>query len=272
MAKKSQIMEKKRVVGKKKEKIKRMMTVSFLPSVFTTANLFLGFLALLQIIKGNFLIAVYLITAAAVMDGFDGTIARLMKSESEFGFHLDSLVDAVSFGLVGAMLVYFFGFQTYFPQIGKVISFVFLSAGVFRLARFNVLKDANAGSTNIFIGLPIPIACVAIGSGVLILQAYQMPQRLQALIFAAYSILISLLMISNIPYRTVKKIAFRNNLRQLFVMAFCVAFLIMYPYYAIPLLTISYLMSPLLFLLLVKKVPAAEKTNEQDGDTAAPDG
>lgn len=257
---------------KRKDRVGRMMTVSFLPSVFTTANLFLGYLALLQIIKGNFVNAVYLLTAAAVMDGFDGTIARLMKSESEFGFHLDSLVDAISFGLVGGMLIYFFGFQTLYPQIGKVISFVFLSAGVFRLARFNVLKDANVGNSSIFIGLPIPIGSIAIGSAVLLLHHNLLSYRMQILLFAVYSVLISLLMISNIPYRTVKKLVFRNNLRQLFLMAACVAFLIMYPFYAIPVMTFIYLLSPLFFLVFGKKEKTQEKTAEAAEKAVSPDG
>ncbi len=78
------------------------------------------------------------------MDGFDGTIARLTKTESNFGVQLDSLVDAVTFGLVTSMLATSVGLPIRVPQVGTIVSFVFLSAGLIRLARFNVFKEAQA--------------------------------------------------------------------------------------------------------------------------------
>lgn len=70
--------------------------------MFTLLNLFLGYQALIRIVaaRPDFKVAIYFITASVVMDGFDGTIARLTKTESSFGVQLDSLVDAVTFGLV----------------------------------------------------------------------------------------------------------------------------------------------------------------------------
>ena len=140
------------------------------------------------------------------MDGFDGTIARLTKTESNFGVQLDSLVDAVTFGLVTSMLAYQWGFQSGYPQIGSIVSFVFLSAGLIRLARFNVFKEAHAFPANIFIGMPIPTASMAICSIVLVFDDRPPQTRTGILLFSLYVILISLLMISNIKYKTIKKI------------------------------------------------------------------
>ena len=90
------------------------------------------------------------------MDGFDGTIARLTKTESNFGVQLDSLVDAVTFGLVTVHAGLSSGaFQSgYSQEIRQIVGFGFLSAGVIRLARFNVFKEAQAFPANIFIGFP----------------------------------------------------------------------------------------------------------------------
>ena len=110
-------MKRKRI--RKRSSISALTRISFLPSVFTMLNLFLGYQALIYIIgaKQNFKIAIYYITASVIMDGFDGTIARLTKTESNFGVQLDSLVDAVTFGLVTSMLAFEWGFQSgYHPD------------------------------------------------------------------------------------------------------------------------------------------------------------
>jgi CDP-diacylglycerol--serine O-phosphatidyltransferase len=127
-----------RTRGKRRRvNIAKLTKISFLPSLFTIFSLFLGYLALLQIVKGSFIKAVYFMGGSVLLDGFDGTVARLTKTESNFGVQLDSLVDAVAFGLVTAAMIYFWGFKAAEPALGKVIGFVFLSAGVIRLARFN---------------------------------------------------------------------------------------------------------------------------------------
>lgn len=231
------------------------MKISFLPSIFTILSLFLGYLALLQIIKGNFLNAVYLITGSVILDGFDGTVARLTKTESNFGVQLDSLVDGVTFGIVVALMIYIWGFKVEYSQMGKVIAFVYLSAGIIRLARFNVLKEVNAVPSDIFIGLPIPISALSICSVVLIFKD-PLNDKLNIIGFAVYVILISYLMISNVKYRTMKKIKSKYGLIILFFLAIIVAFLINFPVYTIPVVTFFYVVSPLYFYIgsKIKKV------------------
>ena len=181
-----------------------------------------------------------------ILDGFDGTIARLTGTESSFGIQLDSLVDAVVFGLVTSVLIDYWGFHGEYTQIGKVIGFIFLSAGIIRLGRFNVLKEANAYSSNIFVGFPIPFATLSICSFVLIFE--DPPEsKLDIIIFSLFVIIIAFLMISNIKYRTLKKIGSKNDLLVLFAFAIGVAFLIMYPSYTIPVISFFYLASPILF-------------------------
>jgi CDP-diacylglycerol--serine O-phosphatidyltransferase len=239
----------------KKTKVSALTHISFLPSLFTMLNLFLGYKALIHIIgpKQNFKTAVYFITASVIMDGFDGTIARLTKTESNFGVQLDSLVDAITFGLVTSMLAFKWGFQSSFTQAGSIISFVFVSAGLIRLARFNVYKEAGAFPANIFIGMPIPTGALAICSVVLLFNGQPLPGKMGILIFSLFVVLVSLLMISNIKYRTVKKFALKNSLKTLFLLGLVVACLIIFPDTTIPILTFSYMISPLIVFFFTRK-------------------
>ncbi len=241
-------------------RIPALVNISFLPSVFTLLNLFLGYQALVRIIgaRPNFKMAVYFLTASVVMDGFDGTIARLTKTESNFGVQLDSLVDAVTFGLVTSMLALKWGFQGGFNQSGLIVAFVFLSAGLIRLARFNVFKEAQAVPANIFVGLPIPLASLAVGSIVLLHEGRPLPGGLGTLLFAFYVVGVSLLMISNIRYRTVKRFVLKDSLRMLFLLALIVACLVIFPDTTIPLLTFTYMISPLFFLAFGRRRRAGE--------------
>jgi CDP-diacylglycerol--serine O-phosphatidyltransferase len=236
-------MKKRRI---KKVSISSLTRISFLPSVFTMLNLFLGFQALLYIIGSNknFKTAIYYLTASVIMDGFDGTIARLTKTESNFGVQLDSLVDAITFGLVTSILLFQWGFQSGYTRIGSIVGFVYLSAGLIRLARFNVFKEAHAFPANIFIGMPIPTASMAVCSIVLVFSETNPQTKIGVILFSLCIILISLLMISNIKYKTIKKIVLKNSLRTLFIMA----------------MTFAYVLSPVFFLIFSGKHKNIETT------------
>ena len=208
--------------------------------------------------------ASYLITFGVIMDALDGTIARLTKTESGFGMQLDSLVDAVTFGLAPGIMIYQWGFQGLDIQFGQIIGFIYLSAGVIRLARFNVYHEAKAFPSNIFVGLPIPLAALAVLSFVLVIET-PLQENSHTLFFGAYVLVIAFLMVSNIKYRTLKKLKSRYNLWALFFLAAVIALSIKYPSYAIPILTMLYLISPLFFSLSGRLKKRKKKvTVEQD--------
>ncbi len=118
-------------------------------------NIFLGFFAVVQGLRGNFASAALAILAAGIMDALDGRIARLTHTESEFGKEFDSLADILTFGFVPALLAYLWGLEP-FGRIGWLIPLFFVVCGATRLARFNV-QAATAPSRD-FVGLPIPAA------------------------------------------------------------------------------------------------------------------
>lgn len=126
-----------------------------IPNALTSANLVFGCLAIMQALDGQLQQASYFIFSAAVLDFFDGFIARALKAQSELGKQLDSLADVVSFGVAPGMIFYMFskgcmatdGF-CYVPYLSLLIP-VF---SALRLAKFNI----DTRQTDRFIGLPTP--------------------------------------------------------------------------------------------------------------------
>lgn len=251
----------------KRVNISKLTNFPFLPSIFSLLSLSAGYLAILQIFKGKFHTAVLLVMASVVLDGFDGTIARLTKTESNFGVQLDSLVDSIVFGLVSSLMVYEWGFRGEFSQFGKMIGFIFLSAGVIRLARFNVLKDSEAVPLNVFVGLPIPAAALSICSAILVFKD-PISTVNGVILYTIFVMIISFLMISNVKYKTVKRIDSKKGLQILYLFAIVVALLIMYPSSTLPVMVIIYLISPFFFFISTKmKRKSRSKHNRKYDDT-----
>lgn len=125
---------------------------SSLPNILTFINLSLGIIALLLAIKNDMIQASLLVMVAALTDRFDGKVARLLDSTSEFGKELDSLSDLISFGVAPIIIAWKISFF-HFGLIGYLLAVIFPIAGAFRLARFNV-----STFNNVFSGVPITIA------------------------------------------------------------------------------------------------------------------
>ena len=157
-----------------------------IPNALTAANLWLGVFAIINTLGGNYKLASILIVIAAVLDGLDGKAARKLDATSEFGKQLDSLCDLISFGVAPAILAYSFSLES-FRIIGIVITAIYITAGAFRLARFNVMNV-----TTHFIGIPITIA------GALLAIVIYFGTNLSPFIIAGLTLLLSFLMISNI--------------------------------------------------------------------------
>ena len=129
--------------------------VYLLPNLLTTAALFSAFYSIIASTQGRYEVAALSIFIALVFDGFDGRIARLTNTQSEFGAEYDSLSDLMAFGLAPALLAYHWGLI----QLGKVgwmISFIYVACTALRLARFNV--QIGKVDKKYFIGLPSPTA------------------------------------------------------------------------------------------------------------------
>lgn len=206
-----------------------------LPNLFTAGNLFFGFLTIIRCIQAKYqptievtLVqyyytqAVWCILMACVCDVFDGLIARLGRKESLFGKEFDSIADCVSFGVAPALMVYFLilspteGFP-FFRQVGWLIGFIYLVCAAVRLARFNVLTSPLLPDTlsfrksKEFIGLPVPAAAGFIASLVLVLIHFDL--KGWALLLPGLMLLIAWLMVSTIPYPSLKNIHWHTEMR-----------------------------------------------------------
>ncbi len=138
------------------------ITRSIVPNFFTLANLFCGFSAIVLFSRYDFTNGALLILLAAVFDMLDGVMARLTKSASELGVELDSLCDAVSFGVAPSFLLYQVHFQ-HAQNMGLLLASLPAMAGVYRLARFNA-QLTSLEDKQYFRGMPIPAGALTIVS------------------------------------------------------------------------------------------------------------
>ena len=138
-----------------------------LPNLFTLAAFFCGFALIWKAGEAeearHFYLAATLIPLAALFDGFDGRVARLVQGSSKFGVQYDSLSDLVAFGVGPAILMYYWALHE-LGTVGLVISFLFAAAAMTRLARFNVTAEEEGGCSRYFEGLPSPFAGLTIGA------------------------------------------------------------------------------------------------------------
>ncbi|MBA2664754.1 MAG: CDP-diacylglycerol--serine O-phosphatidyltransferase [Bradymonadaceae bacterium] len=186
-----------------------------LPNLFTLSSIYCGIFSIHLSTTAQSVaevaLAAWLLVVAMVCDAFDGRVARLTKTESEFGMQLDSLADAISFGVAPAFLLYAWGLSE-MGTLGLFFAFVYASCAVMRLARFNVLANANHGVMKYFLGLPTPLAAGTIVSVVLAHVALTDRMTTGAeLSVAAMAVLLGGLMVSNVRYRTFKDVKFRGR-------------------------------------------------------------
>lgn len=191
------------------------------PSLLTAAALFSGFYSIIFTVNGlaqgreYFNNAVIAIVVASLFDSLDGRVARLMRAESEFGSHFDSIADMVSFGVAPAVLSYGWAL-IHLGRLGWLGSFMFLACAAIRLARFNVLSNQSATSKKYFKGLSSPVAAGGLALSLWMLWD-EVPQDI--FIWMAFSItcILAILMISNVRFRSFKDLDFRRYPVQTFM-------------------------------------------------------
>ncbi len=206
-----------------------------LPSLFTTANVALGFYAMLEVMHatatefGHLDNAAKAIGFAVLFDGLDGRIARMTGTTSDFGRELDSLADVVTFGVAPAMLAWTWGFHLMpevllsggrwavkLTQVGAIASFLFLIAGASRLARFNITSNpqpSNPGrpGKKYFVGMPIPAGAGVIAAVVHFAEGEPLISPYTAVAWAAMVTTVGYLMVSTWRFYSFKDIDFRSR-------------------------------------------------------------
>jgi CDP-diacylglycerol--serine O-phosphatidyltransferase len=180
-----------------------------LPSLFTVGNLFLGYLAIGEVVRGplHFENAALFILGAALLDALDGLVARATGSETPFGFQLDSLADLISFGTAPAILIYSWELAS-LPRLGGALAFVYLVCGAVRLARFNT--QAGSVDRRWFVGLPIPLPAITVASLVWCWPE-GLPLSWMTMPVAGLVGILGFLMISAFRYRSLKGVDLRRS-------------------------------------------------------------
>lgn len=181
-----------------------------LPNLVTLLALCMGLTAIRFAVDGQFEMAVIAVVVAAVLDGLDGRLARVLRGTSRFGAELDSLADFVDFGVAPALILYFWGLHE-IKSLGWVAALVFAIACALRLARFNVTSsDPNRPpwQGRFFTGMPAPAgAIVGLLPVYLNLSVLAVPNVRPVVPFEiAYVLLVAFLMASRIPHFSGKKL------------------------------------------------------------------
>jgi len=171
-----------------------------IPNIFTLVGLCAGLTAIRMGIEHRWDLAVAALVFAAVLDGIDGRIARLLKASSRFGAELDSLADFVNFGVAPAIIMFNWALED-LRSLGWIAVLVFSVCSALRLARFNVSLDASdtpAWKSNYFVGVPAPAGAI-----ILLLPIYVQDLGLHVPsltpLVLVYTLGVALLMVSRVP-------------------------------------------------------------------------
>jgi CDP-diacylglycerol--serine O-phosphatidyltransferase len=236
-------------VTEEKKKSRRFRRgTPLLPALFTVGNIFLGFWAIIKVVRGaRPAEAAVLIGWSIVLDVLDGKVARYTGTTSEFGGELDSLADVISFGVAPAILAYSWAFSA-LPRAGWLVAFLFVMCGTMRLARFNVQRHVVDG--RYFVGMPIPAAAGQVAAVVNFVSA-PLRTKPEAILAASAMVVLALLMVSTLRYRSFK--GFDLRARQPYVallwIAIPIAAIALYhDYILIVLATVYSLSAPLVYV------------------------
>src|SRR3982075_2958898 len=217
------------------------------PNVITLLAICAGLTAIRLSTEGRMELAVAAIVFAAVLDGLDGRVARMIKGQSKFGAELDSLADFVNFGVAPGLILYFWQLHD-LNNGGWIASMVFAISGGLRLARFNAtMDDPNkpAFAANYFTGVPAPAGAILVLLPIY-LAFLGMPTP-PATLTALYTLLIAFLMVSRLPVFSGKTVRLRvapELVLPVFVSTiFSIALLVAYPWHILPALPLLYLLT-----------------------------
>jgi CDP-diacylglycerol--serine O-phosphatidyltransferase len=217
------------------------------PNVITLLAICAGLTAIRLSTEGRMELAVGAIVFAAMLDGLDGRVARMIKGQSKFGAELDSLADFVNFGVAPGLILYFWQLNE-LHNGGWIAAMVFAISGGLRLARFNAtMDDPNkpAFAVNYFTGVPAPAGAITVLLPIYI--AFVGLPRPPAVLTALYTLLIAFLMVSRLPVFSGKTVRMRvppEMVLPVFVsVIFFIALLIGYPWYILSVGSVLYLLS-----------------------------
>ncbi len=186
----------------------RRRGIYLLPNAFTTAALFCGFFAIVMAMNHRFDNATIAIFVGMVLDSLDGRVARLTRTQSEFGAQYDSLSDMVSFGAAPALVIYEWSLKG-MGKLGWMAAFIYCAGAALRLARFNT--NIAVVDKRYFQGLPSPAAAAIVAGFVLMMDDMHFAGANFCWLSWALTLFAGLTMVTNVPFYSFKDINFRKS-------------------------------------------------------------
>jgi len=186
----------------------RRRGIYLLPNLLTTGALFAGFYAIVQAMNGKFEHAAVAIFIAMVLDGLDGRVARLTRTQSEFGAEYDSLSDMVSFGVAPALVTYEWALKG-LGKWGWFAAFIYCAATALRLARFNT--NIGVVDKRFFQGLPSPAAAALVAGFLWLMHDLEFSGESVSWYACALTLFAGLSMVSYLPYYSFKDFNMRKS-------------------------------------------------------------
>ena len=242
-----------------------------LPNMLTLIGVCIGLTSIRFALDEKYEFAILAIIIAALIDGLDGRIARLIKGTSKVGKELDSLTDMISFGVAPAFIMYFWKLNT-FGRFGWLLCLIYVICVALRLARFNVnTSQVPSWKDNFFEGVPSPAGGILVLTPLIFsMTSFDFFQINYDVVVPIFFIVTSLLLISKFPSYSFKKIVIqrRTTIFLLFGIVLFFGLLLIYPFNLISISVIIYLgILPLSFFHYQKlKKQNEDYPDKQDDD------
>ena len=241
-----------------------------LPNMLTLIGVCIGLTSIRFALDGRFELAIVAIIIAALIDGLDGRIARLIKGTSKVGKELDSLTDMISFGVAPAFIMFFWKLNT-LGKFGWLLCLIYVICVALRLARFNVNSASEPSwRDNFFEGVPSPAGGILVLTPLIIsLSGFELFQINYDIVTPVFFIVTSFLLISKFPTYSFKKIVIprRTTIFLLFGIVLFFGLLLIYTFNVIALSAVIYvLLLPISFLHYKKIKKQHENDRIQDED------
>ena len=241
-----------------------------LPNMLTLIGVCIGLTSIRFALDGKFEFAIIAIIFAALIDGLDGRIARLIKGTSKVGKELDSLTDMISFGVAPAFIMYFWKLNT-LGRFGWLVCLIYVICVALRLARFNVNSNQEPSwRDNFFEGVPSPAGGILVLTPLIVsITNFHYINLNYDIIVPTFFIVTSLLLISKFPSYSFKKIVIqrKTTIFLLFGIVLFFGLLLIYPFNVIAISSIIYLlMLPISFFHYQKLKKQHADNNAVDDD------
>ncbi len=243
-----------------------------LPNMLTLFGVCIGLTSIRFALDGKFEFAIIAVVFAALIDGLDGRIARLIKGTSKVGKELDSLTDMISFGVAPAFIMYFWKLNT-LGRFGWLLCLIFVICVALRLARFNINSNQEPSwKDNFFEGVPSPAGGILVLTPLIYsLSGLNLLQINYDIFVPIFFIITSFLLISKFPTYSFKKIVIQRKatIFLLFGIVLFFGLLLIYTFNVIAISALLYLsLFPLSFIHYqrLKKQNQNEKVQDNDDD------